>query len=75
MADLGEQVSEQRYAYRGFCEHGKVRALCVDMPEMRKEAAKLAKEAIERGGTLDRVTVEEARKSDMKCEACDARKK
>jgi hypothetical protein len=66
--------------FRGLCEHGKVRCMMVepqpgDSPEwikdFKKEKAKMARWA----HTIDYVTVEEARKSDMNCATCDAKKR
>lgn len=70
------QTSEvQVYAYRGICEHGKVRVMIVDRPELAKLAAKEVALCIRRGLTVDRVTVEAARKSDMDCPQCDEKRK
>jgi hypothetical protein len=71
----GGFVSEQHFSYRGICKHGKVRVMVVDCPEMKKEAAKTVADCIRRGLTVDRVTVEEARKSDMNCPDCDLDRK
>ena len=66
-----EQESEvQIYAYRGICEHGKVRVMIADDPEFAKDTAKEVSKCIRSGLIIDRVTVEEARKSDMKCPEC-----
>ena len=62
----------QVYAYRGICKHGKVRLMTVDKPEYAKDVAKDIADCIRHGLTVDRVTVEEARKSDMICPECDA---
>lgn len=57
---------------RGICPHGKVRFMAVDSPEIidakvRRDIGQM----VAAGFTIDRVTVEEARKSDMHCDACD----
>ena len=60
---------------RGICPHGKVRFMAVDEPEVID--AKVKREIgdmVAAGYTIDRVTVEEARKSDMHCDTCDDRK-
>jgi hypothetical protein len=59
-------------AYRASCTHGKVRVLMVDEPQFAKDNAKEIASCIKGGLTIDRVTVEEARKSDMNCPECDA---
>lgn len=67
-----ESVTEvQVFAYRGICEHGKIRVLMADRPEWGKDTAKEVSMCIRRGLIIDRVTVEEARKSDMNCPECD----
>jgi hypothetical protein len=58
---------------RGICPHGKVRFMAVDEPglidaEIKREIGAM----VAAGFTIDRVTVEEARKSDLNCEPCDA---
>lgn len=58
---------------RGICPHGKVRFMAVDEPaivtaKVRKEIGRM----VAAGFTIDRVTVEESRKSDMHCEPCDS---
>lgn len=58
-------------AYRAVCEHGKTRALVVDEPEVMKDCAKDIAAWLKDGLHLERVTVEEARQSDMRCEPCD----
>ena len=65
-------MAEEVMTYRGICQHGKVRFMAVDEPDMAKENAHEVAKLIRAGFTIDRVTVEVARKSDMKCEACDA---
>lgn len=70
----------QVMAYRVLCEHGKVRAMMTDpktgdhseeyLKDAPKELAKMAKWA----HTIERVTIEEARQSDMECDVCDAPK-
>ena len=57
---------------RGICPHGKVRFMAVDEPKVidakvRREIGRM----VAAGFTMDRVTVEEARKSDMHCDACE----
>lgn len=62
-------------AIRGICPHGKVRFMAVDEP--RVIDAKVKREIgqmVAAGFTMDRVTVEEARKSDMHCADCDSKK-
>lgn len=59
------------FTYRGICEHGKVRVMIVDDPQWASNTASEVAKCIRRGLSIDRVTVEEARKSDMKCPACD----
>lgn len=56
---------------RGICPHGKVRFMAVDEPsvidaEVKREIGSM----VAAGFTIDRVTVEEARKSDMFCTDC-----
>lgn len=63
--------NEQVFAYRAVCQHGKTRALVVDKPEVMKDSAKDIALWLKDGLHLERVTVEEARKSDMRCEPCD----
>ena len=63
----------QPMTVRGICPHGKVRFMAVDEPgvidtKVRREIG----EMVSAGFTIDRVTVEEARKSDFGCDACDA---
>ena len=58
---------------RGICPHGKVRFMAVDEPKVidakvKRDIGKM----VAAGFTMDRVTVEEARKSDMNCAECDA---
>ena len=67
-------MSEPVMAYRGICEHGKVRAVSVDRPDLKKYTAKDVAEWVKYGLKIDRVTVEEARKSDWNCEPCDAKR-
>lgn len=69
------RTQEIEFAYRGICEHGKVRVLMADDPEDRKRTARTVSKLIRDGLTVDRVTVEEARKSDMACEVCRAKRK
>lgn len=69
-------MSERPLTIRGICPHGKVRFMAVDLPEIidakvRREIGQM----VAAGFTIDRVTVEEARKSDMRCETCDANKR
>jgi hypothetical protein len=63
--------SKQVMTIRGICRHGKVRFMAVDEPrvidaKVKREIGKM----VAAGYTMDRVTVEEARKSDMHCQAC-----
>lgn len=67
-----EVTASQVFAYRGLCKHGKVRVMIVDSAEWVKETAREVADCIARGLTVDRVTVEEARKSDMDCPECEA---
>jgi hypothetical protein len=67
MSDNKPQV----YAYRAVCEHGKTRALVVDEPAVMKDCAKDIAEWLKDGLRLERVMVEEARKSEMHCDPCD----
>lgn len=60
---------------RGICPHGKVRFMAVDEPDIMKDCKKDIAVMVAEGFTIDRVTVEEARKSDMKCEPCDEARK
>lgn len=70
------QTSEvQVYAYRGICEHGKVRVIIADRPEWARDTAKEVALCIRRGLTIDRVTVEDARKSEMNCPQCNEKRK
>ena len=64
-------MSEQKYAYRAMCEHGKVRWMCADHPRWAEITTAEVRYALARGLTVDRVTVEEARRSDMDCPECD----
>jgi hypothetical protein len=66
-------MEKQVITIRGICPHGKVRFMAVDEPNVidaktRREIGRM----VAAGFTMDRVTVEEARKSDMHCEACNA---
>lgn len=62
---------KQVFAYRAVCQHGKTRALVVDRPDIMKDSAKDIAIWLRDGLHLERVTVEEARKSDMDCQPCD----
>lgn len=62
---------EQVYAYRAMCEHGKTRAIVVDEPDVMRDCAKDIASWLKDGLRLERVTIEDARKSDIKCEPCD----
>lgn len=62
---------------RALCIHGKVRAMMVEpRPDSgrfyEKEFRKAKVEWARWAATFDRVTVEEARKSDLTCAECDA---
>lgn len=57
--------------YRGICPHGKVRFMAVDEPDVMRAHANDIAAMLKAGFTIDRVTGEEARKSDMNCEPCD----
>ena len=57
-------------AYRVTCIHGKAMLLTADRPEMREENANEIAKCIRAGLTVERVTAEEARKSDFGCEEC-----
>jgi hypothetical protein len=63
--------SKQVYAYRAVCQHGKTRALVVDEPQVMQDSAKDIALWLKDGLHLERVTIEEARKSDLDCEPCD----
>lgn len=67
----GASGMSEVFTYRGICEHGKVRVMIVDDPQWARNTASEVAKCICRGLAIDRVTVEEARKSDMKCPACD----
>lgn len=76
MENIGrKELLDQVFTYRGICEHGKVRMMIVDCPELKKEIAKELSLCIRRGLTVDRVTVEEARKSDLLCSPCDKKRR
>ena len=62
-------------AVRGTCPHGKVLFLCTTDPVILKQCRKEISDMVSAGFTIDRCTVEEARKSDMFCDICNAPKK
>ena len=64
-------MSEQVYAYRALCGHGKVRFMAVDRPDVMRDCAEEIADMLRHGLRLERVTVEEARRSDMHCDECD----
>lgn len=64
-------MSEQVMAYRAVCDHGKTHMLIVDEPQVMKDCAEDIADAIKEGLHLERVAVEEARRSQMGCDACD----
>lgn len=66
--------------FRGLCEHGKVRCMMTEpgpnsspawVKNFKKEKAEMNRLA----HTVDYVTVEVARTSDMDCAVCDLKKK
>lgn len=70
---------EEVMVFRGFCEHGKVRALLCesrpgDSPEHVKSTKASRKKIAGKAYSVDIVNVIEARKSDLKCEECDSRR-
>lgn len=71
-------ATEEVMTYRAFCEHGKVRALMTDpltgshSPAYADDAYRELRKWNKWAAKVDRVNVEEARKSDMACDVCDA---
>lgn len=62
----------QESVYIGLCEHGKARAICVDLPEYREHTASDIAEWIKDGLTVQRVTGEEGRAAiQFRCEPCE----
>ena len=55
-------MSDETPCYIGINKEGKCRAAAVDNPEHAKDVAKTVADWIKHGLTVERVTVEEARK-------------
>jgi len=68
-------MPEQVYAFVGRCEHGKVRAISVDLPGDKRLVDRDTIEFARAGLTVQRVTIEEARKVDMRCDPFRAKRK
>jgi len=67
-------LKPQVFVYRAFCDHGKAIALVVDEPEIIKGYADEMAEWLKGGLHIERVTADEARKSDMFCSECGVSK-
>lgn len=70
------EIPEIQFAWRGFCQHGKVLELMCDAgpkdpPDLRKYVRAEKQKMIRWAHKIDRVPVEEARKSDMFCDICN----
>lgn len=61
---------EDQMAYRATCPHGQAVLLTADRPDMQAENAREIAACIRAGFTIDRITAEEARKSNFGCEVC-----
>ena len=55
-------MSEATHAYIGINKDGKCRAAVVDNPDHAKDTRKSVQEFMKSGLTIERVTIEEARK-------------
>ena len=63
-------------AYVCTCKHGKVQVMMVDIPEEAKENGKEIARAMKQGLRVDRVTMEDARKSNFgPCPECRAERR
>jgi len=69
----------ETHGYRVVCKHGKVRAMTVDDSMTTQHCLKDLREfrrwAERAGATIDHVTIEDCRKSDMDCPDCDKEKR
>jgi hypothetical protein len=63
-------MPEQVYAFVGRCEHGKVRAIAVDLPNYKRLTDRDVANFVRNGLTVERVTVEDARRLSIVCYQC-----